>query len=56
MSSLLKKIDKRFALRKARNEFQRRCLYIPCTNCPYHLDDGENGKCRVAVELGLEEL
>ena len=39
-----------------RRKFRKRCLFIPCTSCPFFIDDGKDGKCHVAIELGLEEL
>jgi len=37
-----------------RKEFEKRCLHIPCTKCPYFLDDGLDGRCILVASLGLE--
>ena len=50
--SVLRKIKQYFK----RKEFKKRCLYIPCTRCPYFFDDGRYGKCKLAISLGLEEV
>lgn len=51
---------KRFIRKVKRNRafkhFHKYCLHIPCTSCPYFKDDGQNGICMLAVDLGLEGL
>lgn len=48
---MIRKIKMYFKRRK----FIKRCLHVPCTVCPYFFDDGMNGKCKIAISLGLEE-
>lgn len=36
-----------------RREFKKRCLNIACSRCPHYLF---NGKCYLAISLGLEEV
>ena len=45
-----------FRKRAARKKFLKRCLMLPCTHCPNFIDNGRDGKCKLAIELGLEEL
>lgn len=47
------KIIERIVMRRRRKQFKKRCLMIPCTQCPEYIK--ESCKCMVAIECGLEE-
>lgn len=58
MKRLLRKIKDMFNIKRkiAFKKFDKECLHLPCTACPYFIDDGRYGKCELAVRYGLEEL
>lgn len=44
-------------LKKSRavKKFKKECFHLPCTICPMFIDNDKYGKCRLTIELGLEE-
>ena len=50
--SVIRKIKQYFK----RREFKKRCLNVPCPECPYYIETSEEWVCILAAKLGLEEV